>query len=128
MIFEEVETASTTTTSIIAASVVTGLVLGMAASGSSVSIWFLVNLHQLIELLLLFNTYMDDDFTYYVLDLDIFSMNFEFTASVEIPVVDSWFNKFDYPQPNGVYEDSGFESSSFLVNYYAFIRILFLVI
>ena len=105
-----------------------GLVTAILAGGSAASIWVLINLHQLLEILPLLNTYIDEEFLYYVLDFELFTLNFEFTSFIELPKIDLWFQSFDFSQVDILYEESGFESGSFVVNYYEFLRLLFIFI
>ena len=100
----------------------------VSSSSSGQSIWALVNQYQLIILLPMLGTYLENDFEFYITEFQLVSFDFDFMNFIKFPFFDSEIGHIDYSQPDKIFEDNGVESGSFIYNQYNFIKIMLIVI
>ena len=99
-----------------------------SSSGGGQSTWALINMYQLIILLPLLGTYLENDFLYYITELEMFSFNFKFMKNIPLPIIDSLFiDKLDYEQPDQLFEENNFDSGSAFYNHYGFVKTLLFI-
>lgn len=113
-------TATVVTTSVAAASSMSGLSSGQ-------SIWSLVNQYQLVILIPLLNTYLGQDFRFYITEFRFISLDFDFMSVVEIPYLDPLVERLNYDQSEEVFANNGIESGSFVNNHYGLFKVLSII-
>ena len=114
------------------ASAMTGATGASAVSGSSSgtgqSFWALINQYQLVLLIPMLNTYLANDFEFFITEFELVSFDFDFMDFIEFPLLDSEVEKIDYEQPQELFEKNGIESGSFFYNHYTFLKVMILVV
>ena len=94
-------------------------------SSSKQPILALINQYQLLLLLPLLGTYIEDDFQNFVTEFQYMSFDLKFIDNIFYwPYIDSLVSKIDYEQPNDIFRMNGIESGSFVYNHYTFIKLI----
>ena len=99
-------------------------------SDSSVAgqgLWALVNHFQLIILIPLLGTYLENDFKYFIHELEFVSFDFDFIDFIKFPFIDEQVEVMDYIQPDKLFRNHGTESGSFFNNHYGFFKMLLII-
>ena len=97
----------------------------MINSSSKQPILALINQYQLLLLLPLLGTYIEDDFQDFVTEFQYMSFDFEFIDNIfNWPYIDSLVSKIDYEQSDGIFRMNGIESGSFVHNHYTFFKLI----
>ena len=100
------------------------------STNSKQSIWAQINLYQDIILIPLLGTYLGNDFHFYITEFEMVFFNFEFLKFIEFPILESGLSiieELDYEQPNELFSENEIESGSAFVNYFQFIKALFII-
>ena len=94
-------------------------------SSSKQPILALINQYQLLLLLPLLGTYIEDDFQSFVTEFQYMSFDLKFIDNVFYwPYIDSTVSRIDYEQPEYIFKMNGIESGSFLCNHYTFFKLI----
>ena len=97
----------------------------MINSSSKQPILALINQYQLLLLLPLLGTYIEDDFQDFVTEFQYMSFDFKFIDNIFYwPYIDSTVSKIDYKQPDDIFRMNGIESGSFVHNHYTFFKLI----
>ena len=116
----------------------------MINSSSKQPILALINQYQLLLLLPLLGTYIEDDFQDFVTEFQYMSFDFKFIDFVtefqymsfdfkfidnifNWPYIDSLVSKIDYEQPEYIFRMNGIESGSFVHNHYTFFKLIIII-
>ena len=108
---------------------ITALITALSsfASGSSgQSIWAMINQYQLVLLLPILGTYLENNFRFYVSEFQVMA-GFSVLDYVQLPVIDITMGSIDYEQPNKLFADNGYESGSFIYGQYGAIKVLLII-
>ena len=127
---ETVEAIATTTKAVVGATVAVSAassVSGASSASSGPSLWALINQYQLIILLPMLGTYLENDFEFYITEFELMSFDFDFMDFIKFPFIDSQVDGIDYQQPVKVFSKNGIESGSFIYNHYRFIKVILIV-
>jgi hypothetical protein len=109
--------------------VAVGAFTAVASSASSTQgFWALINQYQLYLLLPYMQTYMPSDLEYYIIDFELFSIDFSFLELFEIPIIEEMAFGLDYDQPDINFGNNVFESGSFLINHWNMFKALLVVL
>ena len=95
-----------------------------SSSGSGQSIWALINQYQLIILLPMLGTHLENDFEFYITEFELVSFDFDFMDFITFPFIDSQIDGIDYKQPEKLFRNNGVESGSFFFNHYRFVKVM----
>ena len=128
--YEQTETLATTTKATVGATMVVGAVSSMSGASSASSgpsVWALINQYQLILLLPMLGTYLENNFEFYITEFELMSFDFDFMDFIEFPFIDPKVDVIDYQQPNELFRNNGVESGSFIHNHYRFIKVILIV-
>lgn len=120
-----IATSITVATSSTAAAIVSSLTSPMG-SGSPQSTWAILNQYQLIILLPVLGTYLEEEFLYYVYEFQFASCNFNYMSFIKFPAFDEAIVHLDYSQPSSLFADNAIESGSYFANHYQFFKVLVL--
>ena len=99
-----------------------------SSSGSSQSLWTIINLYQEILLLPMLGTYLGNDFHYYITEFELALFDFEFLKFAPVPVLEispSIIDELDFEQPNELFESNSFESGSAFYNCFQLLKVMF---
>ena len=99
-----------------------------SSSGSSQSLWTIINLYQEILLLPMLGTYLGNDFHYYITEFKLALFDFEFLKFAPVPVLESSpsiIDELDFKQPNELFESNSFESGSAFYNCFQLLKVMF---
>ena len=99
-----------------------------SSSGSSQSLWTIINLYQEILLLPMLGTYLGNDFHYYITEFKLALFDFEFLKFAPVPVLESSpsiIDELDFEQPNELFESNSFESGSAFYNCFQLLKVMF---
>lgn len=115
----------TTTTSVV-------LTVSMIAAGGGAlfmgtslnSFWALANQLQLIILYPFLRVKLGEPLTYFINDFQFTAFDFSFLSFFQIPYFGEALRDLDYPQNDEVFAENGYDSGSYLVNYYGLIKSL----
>lgn len=119
---------SAVTHAILAAGVGAGATSAAASSASSAQgFWALINQYQLFLLFPFFQTYMPADLEYYLIEFEIFSVDFSFLDKFEIPWIEGFVFKLDYDQKDSTFKNNGFNSGAFVINHFSMFKALFII-
>ena len=100
---------------------------GASSASSGPSVWALINQYQLILLLPMLGTYLENNFEFYITEFELMSFDFDFMDFIEFPFIDPKVDVIDYQQPNKLFRNNGVESGSFIHNHYRFIKVILIV-
>ena len=113
---------------VVGVGVAVGAFTAVASSGSSTQgLWALINQYQLYLLLIYMQTYMPSDLQYYLIEFELFSIDFSFLDLFDIPVIEKKTFELHYDQEDTAFGENGFESGSFLINHWNMFKALLVV-
>lgn len=113
---------------VLAMSVGLPLIGSIAVRTNSQSLWSLLNHYQLILMLPLLDTYLPDQFVYFVREFQFVLLDFSFTDFMTIQPLKKLVGKLDYEQPQSFLSEIDLDSGSHIVNQFNNAQIFFVLI
>ena len=127
---EAVEAMAITTQAVVGATIALSIIFQATTNpkgSSGRSTWTMINQYQLILLLPMLGTYLDDDLRFYITEFELVSFDFDFMDFIKFPFIDSQVDGIDYEQSETLFAKNGIESGSFFYNHYRFVKIIIIM-